>query len=194
LDERDHITRMLQAVAAGDASAVDRLYEQVYGELRAVASRHLRGERRDLTLQATDLVHEAYLKLVDQTRTPWQDRAHFLAVASLAMRRILVDHARGKGRQKRGGGWERTTLAQVMTLGAESAQDALIDLDASLDRLAAAEPERARLAQLILFGGLTHDECAQVLGISVRTVSRWWEFSQVWLYRDLAAGGEPAGP
>jgi RNA polymerase sigma-70 factor (ECF subfamily) len=99
LDERELITQLLHEAAHGDSAAVDRLYEQVYGELRAVASRHLRGERAGLTLQATDLVHEAYLKLVDQTRAPWQNRAHFLAVASLAMRRILVDHARGKGRQ-----------------------------------------------------------------------------------------------
>jgi RNA polymerase sigma factor (TIGR02999 family) len=192
LSDRGPVTEILQDVARGDAAAREQLYAQVYAELRAMAARHLRGERAGLTLQATDLVHEAFLKLVGSEGAPLQNRAHFLAVSSLAMRRILVDHARGKGRQKRGGGWQRVTLQEAMTLGAEAGHDTLLDIDAALARLAESQPERARVVELILFGGLKHPECAEVMGISPRTVARYWEYAQAWLYRALSSDAESA--
>ena len=192
MDDRGVVTHMLREVAAGDAAAAERLYAQVYAELRVMAAQHLRHERAGITLQPTDLVHEAFLRMAGAEGAPWRDRAHFLAVSSIAMRHILVDHARAKASLKRGGGWQRTTLAQAVTLGGEAGLDALLDLDAALTALAEKHPERARLVELLLFGGLTHEEASEVLGASPRTVARWWDFAQAWLYRRLSAGEAPA--
>ena len=146
----------------------------------------MRRERSGHTLRPTDLVHEAYLRLADQTRCRWQDRAHFLAVASQAMRRILVDHARRRGSQKRGGGSVKIPLDEALVVGTEEANGMLLSLEQALTRLAERHPQAARVIEMRFFGGMTHDECACVLGFSTRTASRHWEFAQAWLYREMA--------
>jgi RNA polymerase sigma factor (TIGR02999 family) len=169
------------------------LFSRLYEDLRAIAEQRLRHERPDHTLQATALVHEAYLRLADQTRCRWQDRAHFLAVASQAMRRVLVDHARRHLRQKRGGDWRRVPLDEALTLGSPDGQETLLALDGALRRLEDAHPRSARIVEMRFFGGLGSEECAEVLGISTRTVARDWDFAQAWLYRAMEAGGPTAG-
>lgn len=192
MSDRTTITQVLVHATAGDAEARASLYHAVYAELRRMADIHLARERADHTLQPTELVHEAYLRLIDRTHAEWKDRAHFLAVASHAMRCILVDHARTRGRQKRGGGWQRVPLDQAFALGSEDAHTLVLDLDRALDKLTAAEPEKARVVEMRLFGGLTHDECADILGISARSVARYWDYAQAWLYREMTADGSSA--
>jgi RNA polymerase sigma factor (TIGR02999 family) len=157
----------------------------VYTELRDLAGALLRQERPDHTLQVTELVHEAYLRLVDQTRCQWQNRAHFLGVASRAMRRILVDHARRRGAGKRGGGLQKLSLDEELVIGTDDSNALLLSLDLALDKLASQYPEVARAVEVRFFGGLTHDECAYVLGVSPRTAFRHWEFARAWLYREI---------
>lgn len=184
------VTQILQEASAGDRSAVDRLLPVVYDELRRLAQSHLARERPDHTLQATALVHEAYLKLIDQTRVKWQNRAHFFAVAAQAIRRILIDHARAKGRRKRGGDADRVSLDEVLTLSVEQPSTDLLALDEALTRLGAHEPQKAKVVEMRFFGGLTSEETAEVLGIGTRTVERHWQYSRAWLYRELAGGSE----
>jgi RNA polymerase sigma factor (TIGR02999 family) len=164
----------------------------LYDELRRIAARHLGRERPNHTLQPTELVHEAYVRLVDSTRCEWKDRTHFLAVASRAMRRILVDHARSRSREKRWGGLQKVSLDEALLLAADDAHAIVLEMDIALDKLARERPEPARVVEMHFFGGLTHKECAEAMGISPRTVSRYWEFAQAWLYREIAAGPEPA--
>jgi RNA polymerase sigma factor (TIGR02999 family) len=188
MTDRPEITRILQQAAAGQPEAVDRLHAALYDELRRLAGHQLGQERADHTLQATALVHEAYLKLVDQTRAQWQDRAHFLAVASLAMRRILVDHARRRRSEKRGSDPLKLTLSAADGVpdagGSEHSLD-LIALDDALAALAADHPQEARLVEMRFFGGLTAGEAAAVLGVTERTAERWWRFARAWLFRRL---------
>ncbi len=167
----------------------DPLCARAYGELHAMAARHLRRERPDPTLQAADLVHEAWLKLAGQSRTSWRNREHFLGVADLTMRRILVDRARARGRVKRGGGWERVAFDDALAVGREEHVEARVDLDRALERFERTGARRSRAVELILFGGLTHAECAAALGVSCRTIERWWDFAQAWLWRELGAAG-----
>ena len=182
------ITELLQQVSAGEAGAFEALFGRVYGELRGLARAHRAGERADHTLQATALVHEAYLRLVGQNSVAWQNRAHFLAVASQAMRRILVDHARGRSRQKRGGGLVHLPLDEAIVLGDERADPVILALDEALTRLEGLAPEAARVVELRFFGGLTQDECAELIGVSRRTVCRHWDFAQAWLFRAMRDG------
>jgi RNA polymerase sigma factor (TIGR02999 family) len=181
------ITSVLLEATEGSAPAAERLFTILYDQLRDRAALLLRRERPGHTLRPTDLVHEAYLHLADQTRCRWQDRAHFLAVASQAMRRILVDHARRRGSQKRGGGIVKIPLDDALVVGTDEADDVLRSLDLALVKLAERHPQAARVVEMRFFGGLTHEECACVLGFSPRTASRYWEFAQAWLYRELAA-------
>lgn len=179
---------LLTGFASGDRpEAAAELLPLVYGELRALARHYLRGERSNHTLQPTALVHEAYLKLVDQTRVDWKGRAHFLAIAAQAMRRILVDHARAVGAQKRGGDRRRLTLdglpEDAPFRGAE-----LLELSDALDRLAALSPRQARLVELRFMAGLTVEEAAEVLGVSTPTAERDWVFAKAWLRRELQNG------
>jgi RNA polymerase sigma factor (TIGR02999 family) len=190
--ERHDVTEVLLRAADGSAEASDRLYSLLYEELRKMAGRHMRKERQDHTLQPTELVHEAYVRLIDQTRCQWRNRAHFLAVASRAMRRILVDHARGRARAKRGGGWDKRPLEEAMSITSAENPTTILALDKALDRFAQKQPEKARIVEMHFFGGLTHQECADVLGISARTVLRHWEYAQAWLYREMSAGPDPA--
>jgi RNA polymerase sigma factor (TIGR02999 family) len=179
------LTRLLLDWSRGDKTALDRLMPLVYDELRALAERSLRHERSGHTLQGTALVHEAYLKLVDQRQVRWQDRAHFFAVAAQLMRRILVDHARRHGAAKRGSGQPRHPLDEA---DAPAAAAPLVDwlaLDCALDRLAALDERQARTVELRFFGGLTIEETAEVLQVSQATVKNDWSLARGWLYREL---------
>jgi RNA polymerase sigma factor (TIGR02999 family) len=192
LEQQTEITAVLERVSDGDPTAVGDLLPLVYDELRRLAESHLSRERPDHTLQATALVHEAYLKLVDQTRVQWRGRAHFFAVAAQAIRRILIDHARGHRRLKRGGDRARLSLDDAVTLSHDPHAD-LLALDDALESFAGEHPEKAKVVELRFFGGLTNDEAAEVLEISSRTIERHWRFARAWLYRalgdDASAGG-----
>jgi RNA polymerase sigma factor (TIGR02999 family) len=181
----DGVTELLQAWSEGDQGARDRLMPLVYDELRRRAAAHLRRERREHTLQPTALVHEAYLRLVDQRRALWRNRAQFFAVASEIMRRILVDRARARQMLKREGRWARVTLdpAHVATHPAEVD---VLDLDAALRQLEAFDPRKSRIAELRFFGGLSLEEAGEVLGVSLATVERDWQVARAWLFKALA--------
>jgi RNA polymerase sigma factor (TIGR02999 family) len=183
--EQPSVEQILQNLADGDTAAVDRLFPVVYDQLRRLAGSYLRNENAGHTLQATALVHEAYLKLVDQDRVQWQNRAHFLAVAAQAMRRILIDHARKRSAGKRGRGERSVSLSEAVTVAAPPDGIDLLALDQSLSRLQAEQPAKASLVEMRLFGGLSDEEIGEVLGVSVRTVTRHWKYAQAWLYRDL---------
>jgi RNA polymerase sigma-70 factor (ECF subfamily) len=182
----DHqITALLHAWAGGDAGARDRLMPLIYGELRRRAAAHLRRERPGHTLQPTALVHETYLRLVDQQRVAWQNRAQFLAVASEMMRRILVDRARARRTNKRSGQWQRVTLDDAPVVSPAVSVD-LLDLDAALRRLALFDSRKSRIAELRFFGGLSLVETGEVLGISLATAERDWQTARAWLFNALS--------
>jgi len=182
------VTTLLNEAGAGDGQASADLLPLVYEQLRALAGRKMRAERPDQTLQATALVHEAYLRLVDQTKVQlWESRWHFFAAAAESMRRILVDNARRRGRIKRGGELHRVDLDKI-ELTVDDPPDELIALDEALNRLAEAHPEKAQLVNLRYFGGLTHEEAAQALGVSISTADRHWAYARAWLYRQMSAG------
>lgn len=178
------VTRLLQQWSDGRQDALEQLVPQVYGELKRQAARYLRRERPDHTLQATALVHEAFLKLVDQRSVHWKNRAHFFGVAAQLMRRILVDHARARAAAKRGSGEDRLALDEALVPGT-SPDVALLGLDEALTRLATVDPQQGRIVELRFFGGLTIDETAEVLQISPATVSREWTMARAWLYAEL---------
>jgi RNA polymerase sigma factor (TIGR02999 family) len=182
---RHGITELLQAWGEGDREALDRLMPLVYDELRRRAAARLRRERRGHTLEPTALVNEAYLRLVDQRRAGWRNRAQFFAVASEIMRRILVDRGRARRMQKRSGRWARVTLDPAHLAGRPAEVDVL-DLDAALRRLAEFDPRKGRIAELRFFGGLSLEEVGEVLGLSVATVERDWQVARAWLFRALA--------
>jgi RNA polymerase sigma factor (TIGR02999 family) len=182
------VTRLLVRWSSGEEQALAELTPLVYGELRRIASRYLRKERSDHTLQATALVNEAYLRLVDQTRVDWKNSLHFMALASQMMRRILVDHARTRRYAKRGGGARPISLEAAPEVSMDAAPD-LIEVDEALDRLAEVHPELARVVELRFFGGLTSEEIAKLLDLSVPTVTRRWRLARAWLYRHLS--GKP---
>lgn len=185
------VTRLLLAWSRGDRDALDALVPHVYAELRRQADRYLVRQRSGHTLQATALVHEAFLRLVDQTHASYKDRAHFFAVASRAMRQILVDHARRRTAGKRGGGATRLALEDAIAAVPARGVD-LVALDDALARLEKLDPEQSRLVELRFFGGLTVEETAVVLGCSPATVKRSWSSARAWLYGELAGAGEPA--
>jgi len=178
------IAGLLAAWRAGDAQAFDRLFPLVYDELRRIAHRQLGSERPDHTLDTTALVHEAYLKLVDQTRAQLTDRAHFFAVAARAMRRILVDYARRHRAAKRGGPQAPVSLDESMLL-ADQRADTLVALDEALTRLAEVEERLSRVVECRFFGGLTEEETAEALTVTARTVRRDWVKAKGWLYQAL---------
>jgi RNA polymerase sigma factor (TIGR02999 family) len=186
------ITVLLQAHAAGDADALDRLLPQVYGELRRIARGRLRRERDDHSLATTDLVHEAFIKLVPLERVDWRNRSHFFAVASRAVRHVLIDHAMRRRALKRGSGARAVALDEQVPSAARPL-DELIAVGQLLDRLEKLEPRQVRVVECRFFGGLSLDETAEALGISPATVSRDWTFARAWLHRELAgtaAGGD----
>ena len=184
------VTRILSAIDQGDPRAAEQLLPLVYGELRKLAAQKLAQEAPGQTLQATALVHEAYLRLVDGEKVhDWNSRGHFFAAAAEAMRRILVDQARRKGRLKRGGGKERLDIDDV-EIAFEGPADDVLALDEALARLAQKHPEKAELVKLRYFAGLTVDEAAKVLGVSTSTVDRHWTYARAWLYRELSLEDE----
>ncbi len=178
------VTELLADWSNGDKAALDQLMPIVYEELRHLAERYLRRERRDHTLQATALVHEAYVRLIDQRTVRWQNRAHFYGIAAQLMRRILVDHARRHAAAKRGDGMQKLSLAEVGDQTPAPLVD-ILALDRTLDSLAARDPQQGRIVELRFFGGLTVEESAQVLGVSPTTVKRDWRAARAWLYREL---------
>jgi RNA polymerase sigma factor (TIGR02999 family) len=187
------VTRILNAIERGDAKAADELLPLVYEELRLLAAQRLSQEKPGQTLQATALVHEAYIRLVGNEAQGWDSRGHFFAAAAEAMRRILVEIARRKGRLKRGAGRRRIPLEEV-SLALETPADDLIALDEALAQLREEDREAAEVVKLCYFAGLTLEEAAEVLGISRRTAARYWAFARAWLYDQMTQGEEPPSP
>lgn len=183
-DSSETVTRLLRNWSQGDKDAASELFPLVYEELRRLAQRYMRHERPEHTLQPTALIHEAYLQLVDQTRVQWQNRTQFFGVAAQLMRRILVDHARTHGSQKRGGGTPNLPLEENATFAPEREQG-LLALDVALQKLAALDARKAQVVELRYFGGLDADEIAQLLGISAITVTRDWKMAKAWLRQEL---------
>jgi RNA polymerase sigma factor (TIGR02999 family) len=185
----------LIAAAGGDKSAADRLLPLVYDQLRKAAQLGLAGERAGHTLQATALVHDVYLKLVGPRDLPWQGRAHFYAAAAEAMRQVLLDHAKARGRVKRGGGLERINLDETATLGGPVAEnfspdrEDFVALDEAIRRLASRDPRMAEVVRLRFYAGLEISQVAFVLGVSERTVKNDWSFARAWLEREMKSGG-----
>lgn len=180
------VTQLLVEWQNGSQEALDRLMPLVYGELRAIAGRHLSRERADHTLQSTSLVHEAYFKLIDQRRVHWQNRAHFLGIAAQMMRRILVDHARTAHRLKRGGPLPMLSLDAAVEASIPAREIDLLALDQALDRLALIDQQQSRLVELRFFSGLTIEEAAVALGTSPGTVKRDWSTARAWLFREMS--------
>lgn len=185
MTDRSEVTRLLQLGADGDPKAVDRLLPLVYDELHGLARRLLRNEARQPTLGTVDLVHEAYLKLVDQTRVSWQGRGHFLAVAAMAMRRVVVDRARRRKRAKRGGGEALLPLDENTDVMSDEKADEVVLLDLTLDRLAEFDPRGARIVECRYFAGLSVEETAQALDCSPITVKRSWRAAKSWLRKEM---------
>jgi RNA polymerase sigma factor (TIGR02999 family) len=181
------VTRLLAAARGGDEGAVNQLIPAVYEELRRLARHHMAGQRRGHTLQTRDLVNEAYLKLVNLQETGWKDRIHFFAVASRAMRSVLVDYARRRGYAKRGANPVRVSLSEIDQISEQKSAE-VIAVDEALSRLAALDPRKSQIVELRYFGGLTVEETAELLGLSSRTIKREWRWARAWLFREL--GGE----
>jgi RNA polymerase sigma factor (TIGR02999 family) len=181
----DDVSRLLAGWGGGDASALDELIPLVYDELKRLAHYFMRKERPGHTLQTTALVDEAYLRLADQTHGQWKNRSQFFHIAAQFMRRILVDHARGQMRAKRGGGAIKVSLDEVAVLSPQRGAD-LIALDAALERLAGIDPRKAEVVELRYFGGLSVEEAADILGVSPITVKRDWLVAKAWLRREIS--------
>jgi RNA polymerase sigma factor (TIGR02999 family) len=179
------VTRLLDELRGGDESRFPELVAAVQEELRVLAAAHLRRERADHTLQPTALVNEAYVKLVDQRERSWESRSHFLSIASRAMRRVLLEHARARLADKRGGGRGRVTLFEVES-ALDEQPEALVALDEALERFARIDAQNARVVELRFFGGLDTAETAETLGVSTRTVERGWRAARAWLRDQLA--------
>ncbi len=184
---KEEVTQLLIAYGEGDRRAFDRLLPMVYAELHGIAARQMRRERADHTLNATALVHEVYLKLMDQNQVSWQNRAHFYAIAARAMRQVLISYARKHNAEKRGGGAPNTLLdGKEIALGERA--DELLALDEALTRLAGFDQRLAQVVEYRFFGGLTIEETSAVLDVSSMTVKRDWNKAKAWLYRELHAG------
>lgn len=186
------LTRLLLDWSDGDKDALDKLMPVVYQELRRLARYYMRRERAGHTLQTSALVNEAYLRLIDYKRMNWQNRAHFFAVASQAMRRILVEHARARKVDKRGGGAQKVSLDEAAVVSAEQASE-LIALDDALTSLESLDERKARIVELRYIGGLSIEETAEVLDISAATVQREWRGAKAWLYRIISEGSQDEG-
>lgn len=193
MDNKDpnQVTQILGEMVAGDDSAASRLLPLVYEELRAVAGNLMSAERANHTLQPTALVHEAYIRLAGAGATEWKGRAHFMAVAARAMRRLLINHARDRRAAKRGGGdWSQVTLDEAVALAEERVVDVLV-LEEALERLAELSERQAKLVELRFFGGLTLEESAEILGVGLTTVKGEWRIARAWLAQELASEDQP---
>jgi RNA polymerase sigma factor (TIGR02999 family) len=184
-DFSQELTELLLGWSGGDQSALEAIVNRTYSELRRIARRCLSAERPEHTIQATALVHEAYLQLVHAPQVEWQDRAHFFAIVAKLMRRILIDHARSRGSAKRGGQVQRVDLDEALVVAAEP-DPAILHLDEALKRLASFDARKARVVELRYFGGLTASEISSVLGISPQTVNRDWSLAKAWLVREMS--------
>jgi RNA polymerase sigma factor (TIGR02999 family) len=180
------VTRLLVEWGNGDQAALDELIPLVYDELRRIAGRYMRRENQDHTLQTSALINEAYLRLVDQKSVHWQNRAHFFGVAAQLMRRILVDHARSRLREKRGGGAQMVSLVEQPGVSQEIAE--VIALDVALNNLTDMDPRKSQIVEMKFFGGLTTEEVAEVLKVTTRTVEREWRKAKAWLHRAISKG------
>jgi len=189
MPSKTNTTAALANARRGDAVAAGRLVQSIYDQLRALAEAYLRNERRDHTLEPAALVHEAYLRLIDQAETDWNDRSHFLALSAEMMRRVLVDHARRRLAVKRGGERQRVTLSGIAE-PAGSQNIEVLALEDALGRLHALDPRQAKIVELRFYGGLTNKEVASQLGLSESTVEKQWRFTKAWLLRELAASPE----
>lgn len=184
--EPSEITQMLIELTGGNKDVVNRILPHIYDELRRLAGGYLRRERSDHTLQPTALVHEAYMKLIDQKHVKWQNRAHFFGIAAQVMRRILMDHARMHTANKRGGHAEKLPLEEEILIVSHDRSAELLALDEALETLAEMDEQKAKIVELRYFGGLSIEETAEVMGISVPTVNRHWRSAKAWLYSELA--------
>ncbi len=184
------VTLLLRAWRAGDQEALDKLMPLVYGELHRLAHRYMLRERIGHTLQTTAVVNEAYLRLIDAQQVEWKDRAHFFAISANLMRRILVEFARSRGRNKRGGDARRVELDDAMVTSPQRGTD-LVALDDALTALASTDERKAKVIELRFFGGLSVEETAEVLGVSPDTVMRDWRLAKVWLWREMKHGAAP---
>jgi len=184
---RGKVTELLHELSGGNHAAVDDLIPPLYQELRQIAAAQLRQERPGHTLEVTALVHEAYLRMVDQRQVNWQDRAHFLAVAARVMRRILLDYAKRRTRQKRGGNARRTALDEAVIVSQDRAAE-LVEIDEALERLEVLDQRQARVVEMRFYGGLSVEETAAALGVSEPTVKREWAMARAWLRREVLAG------
>jgi RNA polymerase sigma factor (TIGR02999 family) len=185
-EELQHdVTQILREWSGGDRDAPERLMPLVYDEMRRLARSFLARERDGHTFQPTALVNEAYLRLVDQTRVNWQNRAHFYGIASSMMRRVLIDHARAHATEKRGGVAVHLSIDDVQ-VPVEKRAASFLALDEALEKLAQMDPRKARIVEMRFFGGLSDEEIAEVLGVSSRTVLRDWKTARLWLYRELS--------
>lgn len=185
-DSTDDVTQLLIKLTDGNAQVLDDLLPLIYDELRVLANRYLRRERKEHTLQPTALVHEAYLKLVDQTQVRWQNRAHFFGVAAQIMRRILVDHARKHTADKRGGEFEKLPIEEEILVVSDEKSVELLALDEALENLAKIDPQKSKIVELRYFGGLSVEETAEVMGVSAVTIKRQWRMAKAWLYGQVA--------
>jgi RNA polymerase sigma factor (TIGR02999 family) len=185
------LTRLLHDLSGGNREALDKLLPLVYNELRRLAHSYLSQERPDHTLQTTALVHEAYLKLIDQRSVDWQNRAQFFAISAQAMRRILLDNARRHSAAKRGSGGRKVSLEEVASLSGDDANESLIALDIALQALASLDPEQSKIVELRYFGGLTIEETAEVLKTSPSSVQREWTIARAWLYKAINGAPDP---
>jgi RNA polymerase sigma factor (TIGR02999 family) len=185
--KEENITELLIDWSNGDKTAEDKLMSLVENELRSIANRRLGSERPDHTLQATALINEVYLRLVNQKNVRWQNRAHFFAIAAQFMRRILIDYARTQNRSKRGGKQQKVTLSKIMGMAQDQDLD-LIALDDALNSLAAIDPQKCKIVELRFFGGLTIEETAEILKISSDKVKDEWAVIKAWLYREIKRG------
>jgi RNA polymerase sigma factor (TIGR02999 family) len=181
------VTLLLQAWSDGEESALEKLAPIVYGELKRQARNYMAAERHQETLETRALVNEAYIRLVDWKNVRWQNRAHFFAASAQMMRRILVDYARARGNQKRGGGAPRVSLDDALALPEDRSSD-FVALDLALQRLAELDPRKSRIVELRFFGGCTVEETAEVLKVSPLTVNRDWRLAKAWLYREISGG------
>ena len=182
-----NVTQMLHDWSHGDREVLDKLVPVVFEELRRQAARYLKRERPGHTLQTTALIHEAYIRLIDQKNVHWQNRAHFYAISAKLMRRILVDHARSRQAAKRGGSDIKLPLEEAMN-ASEGREVDLVALDEALERLAAIDPQQSRVVELKFFSGMSVEETAEVLGVSTRTVKRDWNVAKAWLRRQISEG------
>lgn len=188
MDPQHQVTQLLGKINHGNRDAVEELMPLVYQELKRIASRHLSHERVNHTLQPTALVHEAFLRMVDQQESHWQNRLHFLNVAATVMRRVLIDHARTKLREKRGGADQQRVQLDDIQIGVDDKLVEVLSIDAALKKLAELDPDQARVVELRFFGGVSVEEAAEIMGLSTATVKRYTNSARAWLAREIQKG------